>query len=213
MDKQIKVIGFAALAVLIIGGYYFMTNKNVSENPASNNQSAVNNNQSAAADNQPVKKNPIVVIETNKGIIKAELRSEDAPKTAQNFIDLADKKFYDGLKFHRVEPNFVIQGGDPKGDGTGGSGANIPLEIKCADGTMNEGKTVTCSVVLPHKDGALAMARAGDPNSASSQFYITNGEQKFLDGNYAVFGYVIEGMDLVRNIKAGDVMQKVYIER
>lgn len=206
MNKQIKFIGFAALAVLIIGGYYYMTNKNVSEN-------SVNNNQPTAADNKVMSKNPVAVIETSKGVIKAELRPEDAPKTVQNFMNLADKKFYDGLKFHRVEPNFVIQGGDPKGDGTGGSGANIPLEIKCADGTMNEGRAVTCSVALPHKDGALAMARAGDPNSASSQFYITNGEQSFLNGNYAVFGYVTEGMDVVRKIQVGDTITKIYIEK
>lgn len=193
MKTKIKFISFAALAVLIIGGHYYMTNNKTSdEAPAS-------------------KKNPIVVIETSKGIIKVELRSEDASKTVKNFTDLANKKFYDGLKFHRVEPNFVIQGGDPKGDGTGGSGANISLEIKCADGTMIEGATTKCSVALPHKDGALAMARAGDPNSASSQFYITNGEQSFLNGNYAVFGYVTEGMDVVRKIQAGDVMRKVYL--
>ena len=82
----------------------------------------------------------IVVIETDKGIIKAELRADAAPKTVANFTGLAGKKFYDGLVFHRVVPGFVIQGGDPKGDGTGGSGMNVPLEIKCQDGTMNEGK-------------------------------------------------------------------------
>lgn len=223
MNQKTKLLIIIIAAAFLVGGYYFMTNINISENLADDNHpvasapvapiipvepvSPIVNN------NEPVKKNSIAVIETNKGIIKAELYLEDAPKTAQNFIDLTDKKFYDGLKFHRVEPNFVIQGGDPKGDGTGGSGVNIPLEIKCADGVANEGKTVTCPVALQHKDGALAMARSGDPNSASSQFYITNGPQSFLDGNYAVFGYVTEGMDVVRKIQAGDVMQKVYIER
>lgn len=154
----------------------------------------------------------IVVIETDKGVIKVELRADAAPKTVANFTGLVGKKFYDGLAFHRVEPNFVIQGGDPKGDGTGGSGANIPLEIKCQDGTMTEGKTAECPVALAHTDGALAMARAMDPNSASSQFYITNGAQSFLDGKYAVFGYVTEGMDIVRQIKKGDIMKRVYLE-
>lgn len=161
-------------------------------------------------------KNQIVVIETAKGTMKAELRADAAPKTAQNFIDLVSRKFYDGLVFHRVEPGFVIQGGDPAGNGTGGSGMNIPLEIKCQDGTMVEGRTVDvkqCPVALPHSDGALAMARAMDPNSASSQFYITLGEQSFLDGNYAVFGYVIEGKDVARNIVRGDAITRIYIEK
>ncbi|MBI1754814.1 peptidylprolyl isomerase [Candidatus Azambacteria bacterium] len=154
----------------------------------------------------------MVVIETSKGVIKAELREKDAPKTVKNFTDLVSRKFYDGLTFHRVENNFVIQGGDPKGDGTGGSGANIPLEIKCQDGTMNEGKTVSCPVALAHTDGALAMARSMDPNSASSQFYITIGAQSFLDGNYAVFGYVTEGLDVVRLIQRGDTIKRIYLQ-
>ena len=204
MSQQNKVVIISILAVLIIGGYYYMT-KNESSVEREENKTQT---QTANAS-----KNPVAVIETSQGVIKVELRSADAPKTVQNFIDLSDRKFYDGLKFHRVVPGFVIQGGDPKGDGTGGSGANIPLEIKCADGTMTEGQTTTCPVALPHKDGALAMARSQDPNSASSQFYITNGEQKFLDGNYAVFGYVTEGMDTVRKIQMGDTITRIHIEK
>lgn len=136
------------------------------------------------------------VIETDKGNIKAELYTEKAPITAKNFIDLANSGFYNGLKFHRVEKDFVIQGGDPKGDGTGGSGKNIPLEI---------------SKDLTHVEGALAMARSPDPNSASSQFYITLAPTPFLDGNYAVFGKVVSGMEAVRKIQVGDKMNKVYI--
>ena len=154
----------------------------------------------------------IVVIETDKGIIKAELRADAAPKTVANFTGLVGKKFYDGLVFHRVVPGFVIQGGDPKGDGTGGSGVNVPLEIKCQDGTMNEGKEVACPVALPHSDGALAMARSNDPNSASSQFYITLGEQSFLNGKYAVFGYVTEGKDIARLIEQGGMIKRIYLE-
>ena len=160
---------------------------------------------------QGIKKG-VAVIETSKGVIKVQLYPEDAPKTVQNFIGLAGSGFYDSLKFHRVVDKFVIQGGDPKGDGTGGSETNIPLEIKCQDGAMIEGRTADCQPKLTHKDGALAMARAFDPNSASSQFYITNGAQPDLDGKYAVFGYVIEGLDVVRDIKQGDEMKKVYIE-
>src|SRR3989344_5023529 len=204
MNNNKAIIIIIVLAVIFLAGYYYMT-KNESSVEREENKTQT---QTANAS-----KNPVAVIETNQGVIKVELRPEDAPKTVQNFIDLSDRKFYDGLKFHRVVPGFVIQGGDPKGDGTGGSGVNIPLEIKCADGTMTKGQTTTCPVALPHKDGALAMARSQDPNSASSQFYITNGEQKFLDGNYAVFGYVTEGMDTVRKIQMGDTITIIFIEK
>ena len=136
------------------------------------------------------------IIKTDKGTIKAELYTDKAPITTKNFIDLANSGFYNGLKFHRVEPGFVVQGGDPKGDGTGGSARNIPLEI---------------NPELKHVKGALAMARTQDPNSASSQFYITLDEVPFLDGKYAVFGKVVQGMEVVENIKVGDKMTKVYI--
>ena len=141
-------------------------------------------------------KNKIATIETDKGVIKFELYEDKAPITAKNFIELANRGFYDGLTFHRYEPGFVIQGGDPKGDGTGGSGKKIQLEINPA---------------LTHVKGAVAMARAQDPNSASSQFYITLEDSHFLDGSYAVFGKVIEGMGAVEKLRAGDVMKKVTI--
>ncbi len=135
-------------------------------------------------------------IETDKGTIKAELYVKQAPITTKNFIDLANSGFYNGLVFHRVEPGFVVQGGDPNGDGTGGSGKIIPLEI---------------NPELKHVKGALAMARTQDPNSATSQFYITLAETPFLDGQYAVFGKVIQGIDVVGKIKVGDRMNKVTI--
>ena len=138
----------------------------------------------------------IATIETDKGTIKFGLYEDKAPITAKNFIELASSGFYDGLAFHRYEPGFVIQGGDPNGDGTGGSGKNIPLEV---------------NQDLTHVKGAVAMARAQDPNSASSQFYITLEDAHFLDGNYAVFGKVIEGMDVVEKLRAGDLMNKVTI--
>ena len=140
--------------------------------------------------------NKIAAIETDRGFIKFELYEEKAPITTKNFIDLASSGFYDGLTFHRVEPNFVIQGGDPNGDGTGGSGKNIPLEIHPD---------------LRHVKGAVAMARANDPNSASSQFYITLADASFLDDKYAVFGKVLEGMDVVESIRVGDKMSKLSI--
>ena len=142
-------------------------------------------------------KNRTAVIETNKGTIKFILHEDLAPITAANFIELAEKNFYDGLKFHRVEPGFVIQGGCPYGTGTGGSGKNIKLEI---------------SPNLKHGEaGAVAMARSNDRNSASSQFYITLAPTPFLDGEYAVFGRVTEGLDAVRAIRVDDVMNRVYV--
>ena len=147
---------------------------------------------------QPVQsgKDRIATIETNKGIIKFELFEKEAPLTTSNFIELAQSGFYNGLTFHRVEPGFVIQGGDPKGDGTGGSPKTIPLEIAPS---------------LTHKKGAVGMARSSDPNSASSQFYIVLADAKFLDGQYAVFGQVTEGQDVAENIAVGDKMLKITI--
>jgi cyclophilin family peptidyl-prolyl cis-trans isomerase len=141
--------------------------------------------------------NRTATIETNKGTIKFTLHEDQAPITTANFIELAERKFYDGLKFHRYEPGFVIQGGCPNGTGTGSSDKKIPLEV---------------SADLKHGDaGAVAMARSSDPNSASCQFYITLGQAAFLDGNYAVFGRVTEGMDVVKSIRGGDVMNHVTI--
>lgn len=139
---------------------------------------------------------PIAVIVTDKGTIKFEFFEKDAPNTVKNFIKLAEKGFYNGLTFHRVEPGFVIQGGDPNGNGTGGPGYTIKAEFN----------------KRPHLDGTVAMARAAHPDSAGSQFYICLGPQPFLDGKYTVFGQVIEGLDVVHKIQVGDVMRKVYIE-
>lgn len=142
-----------------------------------------------AVDADKKMKNKIATIETEKGTIKLELYEDKTPITTKNFIELSAQGFYDGLTFHRVEKGFVIQGGDPNGDGTGGSGKTIPLEI---------------NPDLKHVKGALAMARSQDPDSASSQFYITLEDVPFLDGNYAVFGKVTEGMDIVEDIEVGD---------
>ncbi|MCX9012628.1 MAG: peptidylprolyl isomerase [Candidatus Methanoperedens sp.] len=141
--------------------------------------------------------NRTAILETVKGKIKFELFENEAPITTKNFIDLTNKGFYNGLTFHRVEPGFVIQGGDPKGNGTGGSGKTIPLEIAPS---------------LTHKKGAVGMARSQDPNSASSQFYICLEDAKFLDKNYAVFGQVIEGQDVASKIRKGDKMVKATIQ-
>ncbi|MBL8149630.1 MAG: peptidylprolyl isomerase [Blastocatellia bacterium] len=143
-------------------------------------------------------KDRTAVITTNKGTIKFRLYEQDAPITAGNFVNLASDGFYNGLTFHRVEPGFVIQGGDPLGNGTGGSKNKIKLEVK---------------PTLKHDtEGTVAMARSSDPNSASSQFYITLAPTPFLDMNYAVFGRVTEGMDVVKQIRIGDKMLSVTIE-
>lgn len=141
--------------------------------------------------------NRTAVIETNKGTIKFKLYEDKAPITTANFIELAQKGFYDGLTFHRYEPGFVIQGGCPQGTGTGGSGKTIKLEV---------------TPELKHTEGAVAMARSQNPNSASCQFYITLGPQPFLDMQYAVFGQVTEGMDVVKSLRKGDKMTSVKIE-
>ena len=137
--------------------------------------------------------NPIVTIEMENGdVIKAELYPEIAPNTVRNFISLVQKGFYDGLIFHRVIAGFMIQGGDPKGIGIGGPGYSIRGEFK-QNGFQND---------LKHDRGVLSMARAGDPNSAGSQFFIMHEAAPHLDGGYAAFGKVIEGIEAVDRIAA-----------
>ena len=153
--------------------------------------------------------NPIAVFETNHGTFEIELFEDKAPITVKNFIDLAEKGFYNGLIFHRVIDGFMIQGGDPNGTGTGGPGYTSPDEF--------------------HKDlkhdseGVLSMANAG-PNTGGSQFFITLAATPWLDGHHSVFGKVVKGMDVVREIGKVDtdfqdkplakvVMEKVTIRR
>ena len=137
--------------------------------------------------------NPIVTIEMENGdIIKAELYPEVAPNTVNNFISLVKSKFYDGVIFHRVIRGFMIQGGDPQGIGIGGPGYSIKGEFKL-NGVKNN---------LSHKRGVVSMARAQSPNSAGSQFFIMHEDGEFLDGQYAAFGKVLEGMDVVDKIAA-----------
>jgi peptidylprolyl isomerase/peptidyl-prolyl cis-trans isomerase B (cyclophilin B) len=139
----------------------------------------------------------IGTIELEKGgTIVIEFYPDVAPNTVANFEKLANSGFYNGLNFHRVVPDFVVQGGDPNGDGTGGPGYKIKAEF-------NDRKHVT---------GTVAMARSQDPNSAGSQFYICLAPTPHLDRNYTVFGQVTEGMDLVQNIRKGDRMKSVKVE-
>lgn len=135
------------------------------------------------------------VIHTSRGEIRGELRGDLMPLTVANFVKLAQRGFYDGLTFHRVE-DWVTQGGDPKGTGAGGPGYAIPLET---------------SADLKNVRGAVAMARTRVPDSAGSQFYILKADAPHLDGEYAVFGRVTEGLDVVDRIARGDTMQSVRV--
>jgi peptidyl-prolyl cis-trans isomerase B (cyclophilin B) len=177
-----------------------------------------------------------VEIIVNGSPITIEVDGENAPVTAGNFVDLVERGVYNGLVFHRVvkDPQpFVVQGGDPKGNGTGGfidpatqKTRDVPLEIRVKDkndaeqpgelvygqGLGQQSGIPNPSVVLPHKRGAVAMARSQMPNSASSQFYFTlSDDLGFLDGDYAVFGYVTNGMNVVDKIKQGDKIQSAKV--
>ena len=137
-------------------------------------------------------------IHTKKGVMKIEFFEEDAPNTVKNFIDLANDGYYDGLTFHRVIPNFVIQGGCPKGDGTGGPGYQIDCEL---DGDNQY-----------HDRGVLSMAHAGR-NTGGSQFFICHNRDNVahLDRNHTVFGKVVDGLDVIDQIREDDVMEKVIV--
>lgn len=149
-------------------------------------------------------------IETDKGKIILELFEKDAPNTVKNFTDLAKKGYYDGLTFHRVIPDFMVQAGCPKGTGTGGPGYEIDCELESR---------------RKHETGSLSMAHAGSCShdrasgkkkggkcSNGSQFFITHSPQSHLDGVHTVFGKVVEGQDVVNTIQKGDVMRKVVVE-
>jgi peptidylprolyl isomerase/peptidyl-prolyl cis-trans isomerase B (cyclophilin B) len=142
------------------------------------------------------KSSPQVLIETDRGKITIELFPDVAPKTVARFTELVKKGFYNGLLFHRVIPRFLVLGGDPAGDGTGGSGRTIPAEF-------NERK---------HVAGTVGMARTRDPDSADSQFYLCLEAQPFLDGKYTVFGQVAEGLEVVGKIQEQDVIRRVTLK-
>lgn len=154
--------------------------------------------ESGAEEDEDVADATTVTIETDRGTMTAELYTEKAPITAGSFLLLAEDGFYDGLTFHRVEPQFVIQGGDPAGNGSGGPGFSIPLET---------------SPELTHERGALSMARASDPDSAGSQFFVCLTRERCapLDGQYAVFGQVTEGVEVADEIEVGDTIESVEV--
>ena len=158
--------------------------------------------------------NPIVRITMDSGkVIRLELYPETAPITVENFLDLVKKGFYNGLTFHRIISGFMIQGGDPDGNGMGGPGSSIKGEFK-RNGVDNP---------LKHEKGVISMARSMDPNSAGSQFFIMHEAAPHLDGQYAAFGKVIEGLDVVDEIASVEtgfqdapvekvIMEKVEVE-
>jgi peptidyl-prolyl cis-trans isomerase B (cyclophilin B) len=140
------------------------------------------------------KKNYKVTMETNKGTIEVELYPQHAPKTVNNFVFLAEEGFYDNVKFHRVISNFMVQGGDPTGSGSGGPGYRFEDETR--------------GNPLRHETGVISMANAG-PNTNGSQFFITHSPQGHLDGKHTVFGKVVKGQDVVNAIRQGDVINSV----
>lgn len=131
------------------------------------------------------------------GVIKLELDADEAPITVTNFVSLVEDRFYDGLTFHRIIDGFMIQGGDPDHNGTGGSDETIKGEFS-VNGIKN---------TISHKRGVISMARSNDFNSASSQFFIVQEDSTYLDGQYAAFGYVIKGMDIVDKIASDAVVE------
>jgi cyclophilin family peptidyl-prolyl cis-trans isomerase len=137
----------------------------------------------------------LMTIETDKGNITVQLFSEAAPKTVARVVQLVQNHFYDGLTFHRVVPDFVIQGGDPKADGTGGSGVKLQAEFNSKR----------------HVKGTVSMARGPDPNSADSQFFICLSPQPQLDGKYTVIGQVVSGLSVAKSIVKGDGMRRVSV--
>ncbi len=203
MNKKQLIIIFAILIVVILVGFgYSRLPTSTSESKSPTPSKIVTSDQQ-----KPMKqyskfpgelpfdqlKDKKAVIETNKGIIEFEIYPE-ATKAASNFIFLANDKFYDGLTFHRVVPGFVIQGGDPKGDGTGGPGYQFEDE----------------SVTKKYLKGIVAMANAG-PNTNGSQFFIMLEDNLTLPPNYTIFGKVIKGQDVVDKIQLGDLMKSVTI--
>lgn len=195
-------LGVLALLAIGAGAYYFMRNnpqnsktensaynQNDSQQQKQTQQPAGNtDNPTGSTSETPVPDKAVASFETSEGSFEVTLDGKAAPKTVANFIKLANQGFYNNLSFHRIVAGFMIQGGDPKGDGTGGPGYTVPAEIG-----------------LKHTKGAIAMARTGDAvnpkrESSGSQFYITLEEQPGLDGQYTVFGYVTKGMDIVTKI-------------
>lgn len=188
-----KSIGFIALlsSLLVLSGCFDRTDESKSLDVSQNSAGVIR-----AADLKTDSKGlslAYATIKTAYGNIKFHFYPKEAPNTTTRIIQLINQGFYDGITFHRVVPNFVIQGGDPTGTGMSGSGQNLKAEFN----------------KIPHIKGTVAMARASDPDSADSQFYIALNTLPDLNENYTVFGQVTEGLEIIDQIKVGDVMVSV----
>ena len=179
-----KKLIIPVLCALMLAGCSSATSSQTSE-PAQNNNTAA----AETGDLLSGKHHAEIKIK-DYGTIELELDADEAPITVTNFVDLANAGFYNGLTFHRIIDGFMIQGGDPTGTGRGGSENTITGEF-AQNGIQNN---------ISHKDGVISMARAQDPDSASSQFFITVADSEFLDGSYAAFGYVTKGLDVAKQI-------------
>jgi peptidyl-prolyl cis-trans isomerase B (cyclophilin B) len=186
--------------IIIIACSIFLVGCGSSNNSKSSSDTSSSSSDNKGTDNKKTdqaktdNKLPIATITIKDyGTVKVELYPEYAPNTVNNFISLANKDFYNGLKFHRIIKEFMIQGGDPKGNGTGGPDYNIKGEFPNNGFKQN---------TLKHTEGILSMARSSQKDSAGSQFFIMTKEAKHLDGDYAAFGKVIEGMDIVHKVEA-----------
>ena len=184
MRKRIA-LSVCLLAALLLGG---CGGKDTTQDTADGSQNGQMDSAQDAAAGAGTHHAEITI--KDMGTITVELDGDAAPITVQNFMDLAESGFYDGLTFHRIISGFMMQGGDPNGDGTGGSDQNIKGEF-AENGVEND---------LSHTRGAISMARAQAMDSASSQFFIVHQDSTYLDGQYACFGYVTEGMDIVDQI-------------
>lgn len=191
---QVRLLGVGGtLAVLLIAGFTIWTGMRSSTPLANKNNGMTYEFPGILPDSRITAKKAIIT--TTKGIIEFTLNAVGAPKSVSNFVYLAEQGYYDGLTFHRVEPSFVIQGGDPSGNGTGGPGYKFPDE----------------PVQGEYTEGAVAMANAG-PNTNGSQFFITLADvSKTLPKQYNLFGKVTKGLDVVHAIAVGDIMQTVKI--
>ncbi len=185
------IIGLIAFMAVLIGGVVYVNEAN--KNPDLKVQVEV-----------PDDKRPVATIDVEGyGEMTFELYPMQAPQTVYNFIELANKGFYDGLTFHRIVNDFVIQGGDPSGDGTGGPGYSITGEF-AANGY---------DTGLKHEKGAIAMARGQESNSAGSQFYINTEENANLEGSYAVFGYITSGEDVLEKLNLVETDGETPVEK
>lgn len=182
--KKRTLLAFALMTSLLLGG---CGATGASEDAAQENDGA---QQSTQTQTEGIGTHHAEITIKDMGTITVELDGDAAPITVQNFMDLAESGFYDGLTFHRIINGFMMQGGDPNGDGTGGSEQTIKGEF-ALNGIENG---------LSHTRGAISMARATDMDSASSQFFIVHEDSTYLDGQYACFGYVTDGMDIVDTI-------------